>query len=109
MTIRHRIALQLTPLKGLIIAVILCCIMTGATFWASFGQFSAYKAGQQHVEQISRQQGQEIGSKLCLTLRKLAALSPPAGSPGKNPARAYDQQLHAILAQMGPDIGCPAG
>ena len=33
-------------------------------------------------------------------------LKPPAGNPVKNPARGYDQELHATLSQLGPDLGC---
>lgn len=109
MTFRHRFAAWLTVTKVLVITVVLCCVMTGATFWAALYQFNSYKTGQQQTEQISQQQGQEVGRKLCLTLEKLAALHPPAGSPGKNPSRSYDQQLHQILAGLGPDIGCPSG
>lgn len=53
-----------------------------------------------------RRQGAVIEAKLCTTLGRLAALSPPPGSPAVNPSRAYEQSLHAVLAQLGPDIGC---
>ena len=44
--------------------------------------------------------------KLCQTFGELAALKPPAGNPATNPARSYDQQLHATLSQLGTDLGC---
>jgi hypothetical protein len=58
-------------------------------------------------EQAQQQQAAEtVEHKLCTTLGRLAALRPPAGNPGTNPSRAYDQQVHTTLAQLGPDIGC---
>jgi hypothetical protein len=64
----------------------------------------------QHREQVMQQQaGAVLGRKLCATLGALAALKPPAGSAAANPSRAYEQELHATLAQLGPDIGCKGG
>lgn len=57
-------------------------------------------------EQAQQRAGQVVEAKLCATLQGLAALKPPAGSPGINPSRAYDQRLHAELSQLGPDVGC---
>jgi len=59
------------------------------------------------AEQASQQrQGEQLEQRLCTTLQREAALKPPAGSPAGNPSRAYEQAQHAILAQLGPDIGC---
>lgn len=59
------------------------------------------------TQQAAQQrQGEMLEHKLCTTLVKLAALRPPSGSPGMNPSRAYDQQLHTALAQLSPDLGC---
>jgi hypothetical protein len=69
-----------------------------AIFWVS------HSTNRSHADQA--RQGQVIEHRLCATLGALAALQPPAGDPAKNPARAYDQQLHATLAQLGPDLGC---
>jgi hypothetical protein len=55
---------------------------------------------------MQQRQGQVVEQKLCSTLGKLAALKPPAGNPATNPARGYDQRLHATLDQLGPDLGC---
>ena len=60
-----------------------------------------------HDEQAAQQrQGAVIEQRLCTTLERLAALKPPAGNPASNPARAFDQQQQAVLAQLGPDVGC---
>jgi type II secretory pathway pseudopilin PulG len=67
----------------------------------------ARQAAQQQAAQ--RAQGELLEAKLCSTLGKLAALKPPAGNAVANPARGYDQSLHATLAQLGPDLGCPKG
>ena len=61
----------------------------------------------QHREQVLQQQaGVMIGEKLCTTFRTLAALKPPAGDPAKNPSRAFDDNLHTTLDQLGADLGC---
>ena len=63
--------------------------------------------GYYHTEQAAQQrQGQQFEAKLCATLGRLAALQPPPGSAAGNPSRAYLQQQHAVLAELGPDVGC---
>ena len=60
-----------------------------------------------HAEQdAQRRQGQVLEQKLCTSLGRLAALHPPPGLPADNPSRAYLQQEHAVLAELGPDVGC---
>lgn len=60
-----------------------------------------------HDNQAAQQrQGQVIERKLCLTFVKLAALKPPAGNPKTNPSRAFDDNLHATLDDLGTDLGC---
>jgi hypothetical protein len=60
-----------------------------------------------HDSQASQQrQGAVIEQRLCTTLERLAALKPPAGNPAANPARAFDQEQQALLARLGPDVGC---
>ena len=63
-----------------------------------------------HSSQVTRasqqKQDQVVERKLCTTLAKLTALRPPPGNPETNPSRKFDQDLHATLAQLGPDIGC---
>lgn len=63
------------------------------------------------TEALAEQQraGELLERKLCTTFGKLAANKPPAGDPKRNPSRAYDDNNHAILAQIGPDLDCPAG
>jgi hypothetical protein len=51
--------------------------------------------------------GAALERKLCTSLDRLAALQPPAGNPQANPSRAFEQNQHAILSQLGPDVGCP--
>ena len=66
-----------------------------------------WTAHEVHAAAVARQQQrQATEQKLCTTFGKLAALQPPAGDPATNPARAYDQELHAALAQLAPDLGC---
>ena len=51
-------------------------------------------------------QNQATEAKFCMELGKLAALKPPPGDPVTNPARAYDQELHAGFAALGGSLGC---
>ena len=74
-------------------------ILSGA---ALLGAISYYHAGQA----AQQRQGAAFEAKLCATLGRLAALKPPPGSPAGNPSRAYLQQEHAVLAELGPDVGC---
>jgi hypothetical protein len=57
-------------------------------------------------QSAQRRQGELLEQKLCTSLDRLAALRPPPGSPGDNPSRAFEQQQHAVLAELGPDVGC---
>ena len=61
---------------------------------------------EQRVQAEQRAAGAVLEAKLCATLAKLAANKPPAGNPQTNPSRAYDQNNHAILDELGPDLGC---
>lgn len=67
---------------------------------------AAVQAAQQREQDAQRRAGAQVEKKLCTTLGRLTALKPPAGSASANPSRAYEQELHATLAQLGPDLGC---
>jgi hypothetical protein len=74
-----------------------------------------FTVGYFHREQGTQQrQGEQLEQRLCATLGPLAGLAtlrPPAGNPGDNPSRAFEQDLSAKLAplaQLGPDLGCGA-
>ena len=69
-------------------------------------QQAAFQSSQQREQAVQHQAGLALGEKLCVTFGRLAALKPPAGNPAKNPSRAYDQELHATLDQLGTDLGC---
>lgn len=77
----------------------------GNLFWTAH-EVHAAQAAQQAEQAVQRQQGAVLERQLCATLGKLAALHPPPGNPETNPSRAFDQTLHATLAQLGPDLGC---
>jgi hypothetical protein len=55
----------------------------------------------------SRAQGVAIEKTLCHTLDSLSALNPPPGNPADNPSRAYLQQQHKVLSELGSDLKCP--
>lgn len=78
-------------------------------FWTAHSVGASQSAIQaaQHREQVSQQRaGVILGEKLCTTFGALAALKPPAGNPRTNPSRAFDDDLHAKLDQLGTDLGC---
>ena len=58
------------------------------------------------TQESQRRAGEAVDRAICTTLVKLAALKPPAGAAKANPSRAYEQQLHATLDELGPDLGC---
>lgn len=98
MTRRARIAL--------VVLLCLSYVLTGASYFLQARQSSESQAAQ-HREQVAQQQaGQQLGNKLCTTFGRLAALQPPAGPASVNPARGYEQQLHATLDELGVDLGC---
>lgn len=51
-------------------------------------------------------QGQIVERKLCVSFGRLASLRPPPGNPADNPSRAYLQEQHTILDEIGADIHC---
>jgi hypothetical protein len=69
-------------------------------------QEAAQRRQQAAQQAAQRRQGELIEAKLCQTFGALAALKPPAGSASANPSRAYEQDQHAILSQIGADLGC---
>jgi hypothetical protein len=95
----------------LIAFFLLMVLLVGAgNLWATYSQFHSFKTqlAQQQAKQSAEQKAasKALSTKLCLTLGRLAALQPPAGNAQSNPSRAFDQEQHAILVQLGPDLGC---
>ena len=66
----------------------------------------AIQAAQRREQVMQQRQGAAIEEKLCITFGRLAALKPPAGDPTKNPSRAYEDELHVTLDELGTDLGC---
>ena len=96
--------------RALVFLFALSVALAGAgLFWTAHevhASQAAIQAGQ-HREQVMQQQaGLVLGRKLCTTFAKLAANKPPSGNAARNPARAYEQNEHAILGQLGTDLGC---
>lgn len=74
---------------------------------ALIGVSMLYSVSYYHRSVAAQQrQGQQLEARLCTSLDALAALKPPPGRPGDNPSRAYLQGQHAVLAELGPDVGC---
>lgn len=60
----------------------------------------------QAQQKAQEKAGQVVENKLCTTFGRLASLQPPPGNPTTNPSRAYLQDQHEVLVQLGQDIGC---
>jgi hypothetical protein len=92
-----------------VVVLFLITVLSSASGWFWQAHETRQATAAQHREQAAQQrQGQLLEQKLCTTLNRLAALKPPQGDPAQNPARAFDQEQHAVLAQLGPDVGCPS-
>lgn len=86
-------------------------VIIGLILAVAAGGLGAVAAWQDHVNyqaqmRAAQVRGQQIERKLCTSFAKLAAIQPPAGNPQLNPSRAYEAQTHAVLIQIGYDIGC---
>ena len=88
------------PVRRALAALFMLSIALGGLglFWTAW-EVRAIQSAQQ-------QQTRAVEQKLCATFGKLAALRPPAGNPAKNPSRAFDDNLHATLDELGTDLGC---
>lgn len=84
---------------SVVVLFVMAWLLAGAAYWQSVAYYNREQSAQ-HA------QGAAFEAKLCATLGRLAALKPPPGSAAGNPSRAYLQQEHQVLAELGPDVGC---
>lgn len=97
-------------LRSVAVLVLVAIVLGGLNLLWTAHEVRADNAAQQRQEQQEQQEQQRAGAlleqKLCTTFGKLAANKPPAGNPATNPSRRYDQNNHAILDELGADLGC---
>ena len=86
---------------GRAIALVIGSMVLAVALNAGFTLWSIGNSRQQQ-----QHQGEIVERKICTTIAHLDALKPPGGNPRANPSRAFDDRLHASLAQLGPDLGC---
>lgn len=102
--------LKATPMQGIAGLVALTLVVGAGNLWSSYdqarSQARAVLAAEHREQAAQRQAGVILGEKLCITFAQLAANEPPAGNPEANPSRAFDQKEHAILVDLGTDLGC---
>ena len=101
---------RVTPMQGMA-GLLALSFVVGADSLASgyaeaHSQAHAVLVAEQHEQAAQRAAGVVLGEKLCSTFGVLAALKPPPGNPKTNPSRAYEQEEHATLVQLGTDLGC---
>ena len=98
--------LKVTPTRAVIALLALTLVTGGGNLWASYAEVHAAQSAQRSEQAAQQRQGAILGEKLCTTFGALAALKPPAGNPRTNPSRAFDDNLHAKLDELGADLGC---
>ena len=96
---RGQRGLSLVQGRAVVFLFVLSVLLSASSWFWIAHEVNSTAAAQQ-------QAGQLVERKLCATLGKLAVLKPPPGNPAANPSRAYEQELHATLDQLGPDLGC---
>ena len=100
------LGLKFTRKGGASALVALTLIVGAGNLLASWDEVHAYKASQAREQVVQQRAAADVEEKLCSTFGKLAALQPPAGSPVNNPSRAFEQDLHSTLVELGTDLGC---
>lgn len=95
--------------RAVIYLFVLTVLLSGANLAWTGHETRASQAAQARTQAAQRRAGVLTEAKLCQTFGALAALKPPAGNASANPSRAYEQDQHAILSQIGADLGCKEG
>ena len=98
--------MKITPMRAISALLVLTLITGGGNLWASWAEVHADRAAQHHELVLQQRASVILGEKLCTTFGTLAALKPPPGNPAKNPSRAFEDNLHTALDQLGTDLGC---
>ena len=95
---------------SVVVLFVLALAVGIAAYLAAIGYYHREQGAQerQAAQQKAAQQAQGAAfeHRLCTSLGRLAALQPPPGSAAGNPSRAYLQAEHAVLAELGSDVGC---
>lgn len=107
-----------TASRASAVLLALVLIVGGGNLWATHASVHSAQVTQQREQAAQlaqrrrehaaqRKAAEAVERKICTTMHRLAALQPPAGNPRTNPSRAFDDELHTTLDQLGPDLGCP--
>lgn len=88
--------------RALVFLFALAVVLAACGLFWTVRAVNASRAAQQS-------QGRAVERKLCTTFARLAALKPPPGDASRNPSRAYEQELHVTLDELGTDLGCRPG
>jgi hypothetical protein len=86
--------------------LVLAIALSAANLAWTKHEVDANNAAQAAQQAAARRQGEHVVRLLCTSFGNIADLKPPPGSAAANPSRAYEQQLHVRLDQLGADLGC---
>jgi hypothetical protein len=93
---------------GVAVLLVLVLLVGAGNLFATYNEVNSFRQQITQQEAVQRAASRVLEEKLCTTLARLAGLKAPAGNGSTNPSRLYEQQQHDVLAQLAPDVGCPA-
>lgn len=99
MRVLFRLAARVRWQHAVVFLFVLSFVLSGGAYLSAVAYYHRSQAAEQH-------QGAVLEGRLCATLARQAELKPPPLDSPADLSRAYLQGQHAVLAELGPDVGC---